>query len=241
MGGGAAGPTYYMPGSTEPAVRAGQYTRQKPRQQMRSFLASGGGIKDALAESSFNQSFPTSTEKYGTVRSQITSPRQAWGAAPNKPPSPKQPGSSRYETKGRATHHGGQPASGFKYFAGAEKHNDSLFESSKASTNNQTSIMRRQFNKGQAIKVNHGRPAEMYGAAVFGSKVRPSQPTGPVTQPSVAMRSGSTKPGSQITAEANADTRSPTADQVAVKTHQVPDDSQLAEASFAAPNAQTQP
>ena len=38
---------------------------------------------------------------------------------------------------------------GFAAGQDVSRHNDSLFESSKASTNNQTSLVRRQFNKNQ--------------------------------------------------------------------------------------------
>ena len=102
---------------------------------MRSILASGGPIKDALADSSFSQSFRASADKYGTIRSQVASPRQAWGAATQLPVSPQQPASSRYDPKGRTMQNAGQPPSAFRYFSGAEKHNDSLFESSKETAN----------------------------------------------------------------------------------------------------------
>ena len=89
-----------------------------------------------------------------------------------------------------------------------EKHNDSLFESSKASASNyQTSLMRRQFNKGHrrddniaarpTALSNQQRPGEMLGAAVFGSKMQPSrQPDAVHASGTATVMKASTKPGS---------------------------------------------
>ena len=109
-----------------------------------------------------------------------------------------------------------------------ERHNDSLFESSKASTNNQTSIMRRQFKGGkQAITLNANlRPNEMLGAAVFGSRMRPTKQS----QNSATLKAGSTKPGSQVT-ELTSNLRQ--RDQKTNATKPI-DASNLGEASFAA-------
>lgn len=43
-------------------------------------------------------------------------------------------------------------AHGLNFGGMQQPHNDSLFESSKASTNNQTSIIRRQFNKNNPVR-----------------------------------------------------------------------------------------
>lgn len=91
------------------------------------------------------------------------------------------------------------------YPPGGERHQDSLFESSKASTNN-PQIVRRQFGKNMALTsttpnrqkmvlTQNQRQTEMLGAAVLGSKMHPSKmPAG--TQPSSVLKGQSTKPGS---------------------------------------------
>ena len=68
--GAPSGPTYYMPGtSAQAAARPGQYTRQKPRQQPWSITGpgkDGAAAKDPL-DSSLNQSFHASTDKFGST------------------------------------------------------------------------------------------------------------------------------------------------------------------------------
>ena len=98
--------------------------------------------------------------------------------------------------------------------------------------------MRRQFNKGGIVGSNKPmgyaskaqKPAEMVGAAVFGSRVQPQ---------STAMKPNSTKPGSQITEITSNLQRD---ESQITKTHietraKATDDSFLNEASFAANQA----
>lgn len=92
--------------------------------------------------------------------------------------------------------------SGLNNYLGVEKHQDSLFESSKASTNlHQTSNMRRQFGAkpvGQTLTQAQQNKNQMLGAAIFGSKMGQKQPGSKGTQPS-AMKGASTKPSSMVT------------------------------------------
>ena len=81
-----------------------------------------------------------------------------------------------------------------------EKHNDSLFESSKASGNTQ----RRQFGV-RPFNQNARTNEQMMGAGVFGAKMRPQMGANAVTgkHSTVNKTNVSTKPGSQMTSEIN--------------------------------------
>lgn len=140
--GGPNGPTYYMPSAHD---RSSQQSRQKPAQG-RSVLNSGGAIpsaqKDNLGESSFNQSFHATgaSDKFGSAnRSQIASQQVGRMNYMQKTP-------QALEARGVR-----QNTALMNYPQGGEKHQDSLFESSKASTNNPAQIVRRQFGKNVAL------------------------------------------------------------------------------------------
>jgi len=202
---------------------------------MRSIMGSGTANiqKDPLIESSFNKSFQASTDKFGsTVRSQIASQHQANRAAVNHQRTPQ----AHVEARGVRQNTG---ASALMNYGLVERHQDSLFESSKASTSNQTSIMRRQFNKNQAQKQptlamhQNQRQVEMLGAAVFGSKVQPSHQLGGTVGMS-AIKAGSTKPGSQVT-EITSNMKQFTTEDKGARINKRSDESALEEASFAAP------